>query len=457
MFKYLLSLFSIFVLLLPSVFIPARTLACPVKLPETLLSLYRNSDVIYVARFDKAEDGEIIEDDDERTIIQIKNHFDISSTLKGETRKFFVYEQNQYRSKSAEQRAPDESEEIEESDEESPFGTRALRPGDLVLLFLKHGEDGSTLELTDYSDAIKRMTPRRLESYEARIRELNSIFGAKKVDDTAILDWIIRCTQDPETRWEGAYQLQRSYQQLAWFKQQENEEKDEAAEDAETAGENEIVEESETAEAPVQGTGEQEVALRSEADDAEEPDDSVYARLLSDAQKETLMSIVLERRPASAEDKDDLMSSADRVLIDVVSNWGGQRFAKFLLDRLQSFGGEPYEVSELMSTVAKVLSDETLQGIAEKYSNVYYEDDDELVDLEEAEDATEKNDGSGEVIQLESENSNEQANEAEPDAAKLPRLTYKQLRAQLFNNFIDRGLVLMAVAESEKQNEKASR
>src|SRR5688572_10090616 len=99
MLKYLLSVCSIFVLLFPTIFLPTRTVACPVKTPETLLSLCRASDTIYVARFDKVEDQEIIENTDERTIINIKKHFDISSTLKGEPQRLFVLEEEEYRFK----------------------------------------------------------------------------------------------------------------------------------------------------------------------------------------------------------------------------------------------------------------------------------------------------------------------------------------------------------------------
>src|SRR5688572_13849366 len=171
MLKYLLSVCSIFVLLFPTIFLPTRTVACPVKNPETLLSLYRASDTIYVARFDKVEDQEIIENTDERTIINIKKHFDISSTLKGEPQKLFVLDEQESRYKPREDAAVVEIDgvavsEVESGEEESYYGVTNLEPGDLVILFLRKGDDGKTLELADYRDAIRKMLPGRLDSYE---------------------------------------------------------------------------------------------------------------------------------------------------------------------------------------------------------------------------------------------------------------------------------------------------
>ena len=100
MLKSLVCVCSIFVLLFPTVFLPTRAQACPVKLPETLLSLYRSSDSIYIATFAKEEQLSITEDTEDYTATEIKKHFDISSTLKGEPRKLFVLDDTEYKYKS---------------------------------------------------------------------------------------------------------------------------------------------------------------------------------------------------------------------------------------------------------------------------------------------------------------------------------------------------------------------
>src|SRR5688572_17743034 len=190
MFRSLLSACSVVVLILPTLLVPTTARACPVQLPATLLSLYRNSDAIFVARFAKAEDTDIIEDSAEETLLNVRSEFDVSSALKGETRKLFVLEERAYRYKSDQLEAPSEGlAELEENDERDALYRRPnLKPGDTVLLFLKeqHDQNGTvTLGLTDYRDAIKKMSGERLHAYETRNRELNSIFGGKEKADGA--------------------------------------------------------------------------------------------------------------------------------------------------------------------------------------------------------------------------------------------------------------------------------
>src|ERR1044072_1668106 len=145
MFRSLLSAYCIAVLVLPALVFPTETRACPVKAPETLLSLYKNSDAIYVAKFDKTEDLEIIEETGAETVLNVRKRFDVSSSLKGELRKIFVLEEREYRYKSDQEQTPSETSAAEQEEEaETLYSRPDLKPGDTVLLFLKQApqEDG---------------------------------------------------------------------------------------------------------------------------------------------------------------------------------------------------------------------------------------------------------------------------------------------------------------------------
>ena len=448
MLKYLLSLFSILVLLLPTLLLPAE--ACPVKLPETLLSLYANSDAIYVARFDKVEDYETIESSDERSIVRIVKHFDVSSALKGETRKLFTIDERDYRYKRDLSNAEEEevaSEQAEEEEGVAISGSRNLKSGDQVLLFLKMSEDGKTLELTDSRDGIKKMTPARLGSYEARINELNSIFSRKTIDNAEIVEWLVACVQDPRTRWEGAYQLQRSFEQLEWLEEQKEEsEENEGSEEAVSEGE------SETADSASGDSGDAEtnIATTFKLVQPQPWDIAEYARLLTDAQKDELMKVLVDRPSTTDDGKEVRLTHGDRILIDVVSNWGDQRFVKFLLDRLQASSTEPYQVSQMMSTIAKVLSDDELSRIAEKYSDVDHGDDDDAVEVEELEETS--NEAESEATEAEGEISESTlAPEPESKSKQEPtaEVTYKGFRSALMSKFLDRSFVLISIADSK--------
>ena len=78
MLRSLFCAAAIFVLVLSVCLLPQSASArrCPVDEPETLLSLYQNSDAIYIASFDKSTDGEVIETTADYTSLKIvKFHY----------------------------------------------------------------------------------------------------------------------------------------------------------------------------------------------------------------------------------------------------------------------------------------------------------------------------------------------------------------------------------------------
>ena len=104
MFKSFLSACSVVVLVLPTLLFPTTSRACPIIIPETLLSLYRNSDAIFIARFDKAEDAEIIEDSAEDTTLNVRKEFYVSSALKQAAKEFGIGKSEAYRQVQAEKK-----------------------------------------------------------------------------------------------------------------------------------------------------------------------------------------------------------------------------------------------------------------------------------------------------------------------------------------------------------------
>ena len=473
MFRSFLSACSVVVLVLPTLLFPTTSRACPVIIPETLLSLYRNSDAIFIARFDKAEDADIVEDSDRDTVLNVRKEFYVSSALKGELRKLFVLEEREYRYKQIpyNQTPPDEPAEAEENDEgDAPYSRPTLKPGDTVLLFLKeqHNPNGTvTLGLTHFRDAIKKISGERLDAYEASIRDLNSIFGGKtKADDAKIVDWLVRTAQDPLTRWEGAFELQQSYQAMQWQESSKQEAEEEESKEVETSDETAAAEEPEETEA-----AEPEVEIKSEESDAEKFDNAVYARLLTDAQKQTLMNVLVEpaaEQTGAADPKP--MSEGDHVLIQLVSNWGNSKLAKVLLEKIQREGEDPYAVYRLMETMVSVLGDEELEKVADEYGDVYYEDADSVVesddDEEEVADEEESPADASENSAVVAENSSDAdkaasdeviAVEESGDGAKQAhRVTYGELRAEVLAKFVARTAVAIANAEA-KEIAKAER
>lgn len=456
MIRSLLSAAAIFVLLFPGLFFSTNVYArsrCPVKMPETLLSLYQNSDAIHVATFDKKTDGEITEDTADYISIGIKKHFSISSTLKGESRKFFVLEDSEYRYKNT-GTTPAEAEESEEA--EDPEASIELKPGNTLLLFLKKGDESDDPTLTDYRDGTKKLSMEHIGIYESRIKELNSIFGAKKIDEAKIVEWLIRCAEDPVTRWEGTFELLGSFQNAEWVEQAAEQRK-------------ERIERGE----PVEEEPSESETSNEEGEEAEgagkNVDTSSFAKLLDVNQKQALANILLDRIAPVSEDEDKVETEirGDDELIELVKRFGDPRLVGFLLDQLRANSDEPYAVGQAMKRISEILDDKETEALAEKYSEIAYEDDadeatveakvEEAVPDDEADEAetktekTEKTDGEGDedtpVV------AEEETDESERVVDKPKKITFKEMRHDIVQKFLKRCETVIAAAD-EVANQK---
>ena len=453
MFRFFLSAAAISVLLFSGLFLPTNVSArsrCPVKMPETLLSLYQNSDAIHIATFDRKTDGEVAEDTADYTSIGIKKHFSISSTLKGESRKFFVLEDSEYRYKNT-GTTPAEAEESEEAEDlESSI---ELKPGDTLLLFLKNGDEEDAPTLTDYRDGTKKLSMEHIGVYEARIKELNSIFGAKKVDEAKIVEWLVRCAEDTVTRWEGTFELLGSFQNMEWVEQAAKQRK-------ERIERGEPVEEEPSESETPNEEGEEEEGPRKNVDT------SSFAKLLDVNQKQTLANILLDRPAPVSEDKDKAETEVrgDDELIELVKRFGDPRLVGFLLDQLRANSDEPYAVGQAMKRISEILDDKEIEAIADKYSEIAYEDDadEATVDViveearpndEEAETKTEKTDSEGgEDTPVVAE---KEPDESERVVDRPKKITYKEMRNDILQKFLKRCETVIA-ADGENRESKTA-
>jgi len=393
MFRSLLSCASIFVLLVSTLFSPASISAsrCGERMPVTLLSLYRSSQFIYIGTFDRLEEGEPSEQTAGYTIVPTKKYFTLSTSLKGETKKMLVLGDSEYRFKEI-QPAVDEGEEVagetetettedvataaSDADESETAENEAgadevddaeLRPGDSVLLFLNkdedEGEEGE-LELVDYSDGLKKMTPEKLAAYEPRIRELNEIFSKAEPSYSEIVAWIVRCAEDPQTRWEGTYELLRSFQYL-----------DLNAARAKTAEEKFQTDQ-------VEADTKRYIPQPPKKFDT---GDENFAKELTEGQKLLLTNMLLSRkRPKRNEshsgDGTPGMNRGDRELFDIVKRWGDPEVATYLLDQLRYDSSDPNLNADLMESVSSILADDVLTEIAAQYSDVRWQSDAQVPD-----------------------------------------------------------------------------
>lgn len=449
--KIALSFISIVSLLSPVVFIfraPAQ--ACGGPPPSSLLSLYQDSDAIYVARFSGQQEGEAKEGDDS-FVTELRKNFDVSTTLKGESVKIVTLFDERYVYKPEPPEVPEitevetvsaEPESVEteedagsseaESSEEIAIAGEAdtdaaneLEPGDDVLLFLRKDKETSRMQLTDYYYGLKDLPREDIAVYEARIKELAPIFAAKKPDAEKITDWLVTCAADPVTRWEGTYELQRSFNNLEYARSRA------------------IEESTENVDGPTE-------FVRSYYRSNHQ-----YAEAMNEFHRQTLTNILLtaEFRGIGEKNKKELVNG-DRELMWLVSQWANSRVAMLFLNQLRSEVYSATDNAELMESVSAILKDAELKRLAEKFRNVSYRSDDDEVnanDLDEVKDASgEKDEGSAaEVVDSngveiepavqEPAISDEKEDESDkPSKAKPRPMNYKQFRGVMAAKFIAR-------------------
>jgi hypothetical protein len=417
MFRFLLSAASIFVLISTMILPPAvAARRCGERMPVTLLALYRGSEAIYVGRYEKTEDGEPTEVTADYTVVPIKKHFSISSALKGEPRKMFTLEDTEYRYVNQEIAAEESEHDGEEIDGEQ------LKPGDSVLLFLKKSEESELLELTDFSDGIKKMTPDKLASYEARIRELIGLFSAEKPNHSQIVEWLVRCAEDPNTRWEGTFELLQSFQNMDW--------QEERAKQAEEK----------SAEPGSEETGEYEPEVPKEFDTG----DPNFARAVTDGDKQALSNILLNRERSETSDGAPARTLGDRELVELVKRWGDSRVAANLVEQLRLDSSDANSSAELMGSIASMLRDDQLSSVSEEYANIQWESDD--ADVASGDQASPE----PAAVEVGSEVESSGAAEISPEPSDEPakKRTYSDLRAELLAKFLSRADKVIEMEQS---------
>ena len=324
-----ISIFTLLLVLLAAFPIAAQK-AGPVRFRMTLLSLYEKSDLIFIGRLDKKEDYGTNRVGNGFTVVTTKTYFDVSTVLKGETRKFIVLDDEEFRYQIQprnDNEAPREAVFIEDID--SYDADAQPKPGDTVLAFVS--KQGDAFELTDQRDGLKKISPQDAAVYSSRISELNSIF-MDKPEPEELAEWLVRCAEEPVTRWDGAHELLQGFRRIKW-------------------------QEKATPKSP---DGFDPLISGDLGRDA--------ARNLTAEQKTELTQILLrfEVRPDMTAPR---LSAGDRELISLVKLWDTSSVANYLAAQLRSQAFSAHENAGFMFMIAELLGDAKAASLARRYAD----------------------------------------------------------------------------------------
>ncbi len=380
----------------------AAAASCPVAPPKPLRMLYTSSDRVVVARAGNSEVEKSSNDDSFR-----RTTFHIGESLKGG---------------HGESTLP----VVHYTSSETPDYAGNFKKGDRLLLFLTRNEDEESYWINDMRYGAKKLSDEDLKIYLKRIEELSALLLKEKPDDKEIVEWLVRCAEEPATRWEGAYELNagfsiaRNEASAAGNKDsadaegdEEESEEGEAEESDESSSETEAVEaeatEAEVAEAAEAVVESEPVAETSTPDesvapvDTSEANESVKVGVLqiemkqlrlgmygTDIAPESVAGLTPDQktRLANALFRADKVEEGETALLEMVKGWGDERLVPFLTNQLHGLEKDPpYLANELMSVLAEALKDKTVAKLAEDYmANAPYED---YVEGEEESDGTE--------------------------------------------------------------------
>jgi hypothetical protein len=355
-----------------------RSLACPIPAPpQPLRTLYKLSERVVVARVGAKE---VLTTEDEIASVRITLH--VTENVKGTPVQVIHYYRNELVRK--------DEEKDEEQEQAISFSSGRpvprLKRGERYLFFLDPREEGGGYEVNDDDYAIKKLSDEALKVYLERMKELDDITRQEPEDKHAIVEWLVRCAEEPATRWEGAYELHESAEAIARGDEAETEEE----------GETEAAQAQAGAEAPNTSAG-------SEAQTAPEPqasDDSGAALSPEAAQEEVpinklpwvrgyrytppdptlmpMLNAVQKQRLSDAFVTTSEPVEGDDLLVQIVKDFGDARFPGFVLARLHRFEDEaPMEAELWVSALAASLKNAQIKELADSYieDTSYYADD----------------------------------------------------------------------------------
>jgi hypothetical protein len=223
--------------------------------------------------------------------------------------------------------------------------------GATVLAFLKRSQREPGYVTVGLSYGAKSLNNREIEVYSARIREL---IGMEKQTDPnmrqeQLVEWLVRCAEEPITRWEGAYALLNSREMKKMIEMEKEGKK---------------------------AQGDQEVAV----DEGEEWKNDIVdlTTLLTKEQKGRLTAALYRASSLSSREMD---------LIELVEIWGDDNLVPFMWSYLKASRTDSHwETSRLMFKLATYLKNQEASELSEKFEKVIYSNS-----KEEAEREQEKN------------------------------------------------------------------
>ncbi len=278
------------------------------------------------------------------------------------------------------------------------------------IFFLEKDEDGNfTLVYTGREIGSK---PEELKLYVSRLNELAEMSRGGEPDKMKTIEWLVGMLENPVTRYDGAYELQESFYLLNHPEDASGGHDEHGEPPTEAAAEGENT----PAEGGEENGGHEEGYVTY--------GDAEFAKLLTAAQKERIVKAFLgvkflyepKKYEGSEDTYYDILSENDLTLMNLAGELRDRRVSDRLLAELpKAARHEAWFAVRMMEIIGDNFKDEKIKTIAQKYSDVSYGNNDDMI-----EEKASAYDGEMSAAAL----------------AKLPSKTFGARRAELLNQMM---------------------
>jgi hypothetical protein len=204
-------------LVLASLLMTANVKACE-EAPQTFLSLYMNSDLVVLARFDSESEAKKANEDEYGYSLETERKLVFTKVFKGQKNLNSIsFAYSQYVSKPS-QNTPETEETVPEYEEY--FDISKIKIGGEYLFFLTKNKETGAYSVTDYTSGVKELD-KNLALYEKNLGELEQIVAAKENQYELLTEWIVRSIEKKESRDDGIGDLAESFYGLTYQEEDE--------------------------------------------------------------------------------------------------------------------------------------------------------------------------------------------------------------------------------------------
>lgn len=200
-------------LVLVSLLITSGARACE-EPPQTLLTLYMNSDLVVLAKYESNGEAKKSSEDEYGYTLEAERNLSLTKIYKGQkdlkTLSFIFSEYHPNNTASE-----GESEQETDHEGENYFDVSKIKIGSEYLFFFSRDKETGKYSVTDYYSGVKNITGKSA-FYEKNLSELEEIASAKENQYSLLTEWIVKSVENPETREDGIRDLSESFYGLTY-------------------------------------------------------------------------------------------------------------------------------------------------------------------------------------------------------------------------------------------------